>query len=420
MGPKPYKRKEAVGRKPAVWTVRVELPRVNGKREWQAETVYGDERKAKSRQKDMMTEVQKLSEPVRSSRGKGLTVAQLFELWLDAPKSNGQPRAESSRYQERRRFERHVAPTLGPRKASSVTKQELRDLYTSLGRGSVKPPRAPLSPESVHKIHELVRSIYAEGLEQELVSQNPALTIRRTKPPTPAPKAPSVRSVQTLMLHLEQTDYDLYCAVYLASSVGARRSEILALKWGDLVKSVGAIDLTSGLIRVPGVDEPVVTDTKTGEGAQKIPLERHLMRALKVMNDRRLDAAQDAIVCHNDRLMFPANLEGTIPWHPDVYTKRLKDAQLDAIGLREAITWKDLRAFAATELARHGEGVHVAQAVLRHKSLITTLKFYASVRTSDLQKATKNHGKRLIDYGAAADDEPPWWEDEKDDSQSIS
>jgi hypothetical protein len=62
----------------------------------------------------------------------------------------------------------------------------------------------------------------------------------------------------------------------------------------------------------------------------------------------------------------------------------------------------------------------VAQAVLRHKSLITTLKFYASVRTSDLQKATKNHGKRLIDYGAAADDEPPWWEDEKDDSQSIS
>src|SRR5665647_1243853 len=122
MGPKPYKRKEAAGRKPAVWTVRVELPRVNGKREWLVETVYGDERKAKTRQKEMVTEVQKLSEPVRSSRGKGLTVAQLFELWLDAPKSNGQPRAESSRYQERRRFERHVEPTLGHRKASSVTK----------------------------------------------------------------------------------------------------------------------------------------------------------------------------------------------------------------------------------------------------------------------------------------------------------
>jgi integrase len=105
--------------------------------------------------------------------------------------------------------------------------------------------------------------------------------------------------------------------------------------------------------------------------------------------------------------------------HPDVFTKRLKDAQVDAIGLREAITWKDLRAFAATELARHEEGVHVAQAVLRHKSLITTLKYYASVRTSDLQKATKNHGKRLIDYSVAAD-EPPWWEDEKDDSQSVS
>jgi hypothetical protein len=71
MGPKPYKRKEAVGRKPAVWTVRVELPRVNGKREWLAETVYGDERKAKTRQKDMVAEVQKLSEPVRSPRGKG-------------------------------------------------------------------------------------------------------------------------------------------------------------------------------------------------------------------------------------------------------------------------------------------------------------------------------------------------------------
>jgi integrase len=415
MGPKPYKRKEAVGRKPAVWTVRVELPRVNGKREWLAETVYGDERKAKTRQKDMVTEVQKLSEPVRSPRGKGLTLNQLFEVWLDAPKSDGQLRAASSRYQERRRFERHVPEDLAKKRASMVTKQDLRDLYTSLGRGSKRPQRAPLSPESVHKVHELIRSMYAEGMEQELVNVNPASTIRRTKPKSGAPNAPSRHDVQILLTHLYKSDYDLFCAAFLTSSVGARRSELLNLHWQDLDKARGSINLTSGLIRVPHESEPVITDTKTGEGAIKIRLEKHLVRALKEMHDKRLLEANSPFACKGDRYMFPSDIQGTRPMHPDTLTARLKKAQVGISGLKTFITWKDLRAFAATELARLEDGIHVAQAVLRHKSPITTMRYYASARTTDMQRATEKLGRLIITPASEDDSEAPWWEVEVDE-----
>jgi integrase len=90
--------------------------------------------------------------------------------------------------------------------------------------------------------------------------------------------------------------------------------------------------------------------------------------------------------------------------------KRLKDSQVGIYGLRTPILWKDLRAFAAIELARRENGIHVAQATLRHKSPITTMKYYASVRSNDLRNATKKLGKVLYDEDPETENDAGWWE----------
>jgi integrase len=60
-----------------------------------------------------------------------------------------------------------------------------------------------------------------------------------------------------------------------------------------------------------------------------------------------------------------------------------------------SFTLKDLRSFCATQLHATGADVTTAQAVLRHQSSQTTLKYYRAAQMSKVRESTIELGERL-------------------------
>ncbi|MGK0180012.1 MAG: integrase, partial [Nitrospinales bacterium] len=117
-----------------------------------------------------------------------------------------------------------------------------------------------------------------------------------------------------------QKDNTLYCIVVLALSTGARKNEILQLKWGD-------VDLDRG--------SALIEDTKNNE-RRSLPI---VGRALEILSSRHQGRRQDT------SLIFP-NTDGDKPFNlRNPWESVLKDA-----GIKD-FRFHDLRHCAASYLA---------------------------------------------------------------------
>lgn len=136
----------------------------------------------------------------------------------------------------------------------------------------------------------------------------------------------------------------IYPIVVLAISTGARRSEILNLKWVD-------VDLYRQAL--------VIHDTKNNE-RRRLPIKGH---ALQVMKDwakvRRIDTA----------LVFPA----TNPKNPLEFKKAWANA-LEAAGIND-FRFHDLRHTAASYLAMNGATLAEIAEILGHKTLAMVKRY---------------------------------------------
>ncbi len=375
-----------------VWTLRVELPKTGPQRSWQTRTVHGSERKARQALAEMVSEVN--SRYVRVPTSRKVTFNYLFDNWISGLSlTTDQERAATTKYQERRRFERHVAPRFGNVLVSKLEPAEIKRFYQELRVG--RKGQKPLSSTSVARIHETLRAMCAWGVDQELISVNPIATIKRPKVVVPLPRPPETEAVGTLLKYLWKNDREFWLAVRLAATIGARRSELAALRWHDVrwVKKSTYITLDKGLVRIPG-QGLVRTETKTGtSGSGRLKVDQELSEAMREFFQEHL--------LSNDvdprGFIFSSDKKGQVPWHPDTFSAKMRRANnhLGNAPTSRRITFKSLRAFTASELASQGNDVTTAQAVLRHRSAQTTLRHYSAARERKVRDATEGVGSEL-------------------------
>jgi integrase len=334
---------------------------------------------------------------VKSPSAEDVTFRYLFDNWIKGLSlTTDRVRAETTQYQERRRFERHVAPRFGDALIAKIEPVQIKRFYNELRTGGKD--QKPLSTTSVARIHETLRAMCAWGVEMEMISDNPFQKVKRPKVVVPTPRPPESDAVGYLLNELWKNDRKLWLAVRLAATTGARRSELAALRWLDVRwQTKGTyVTLDKGLIRVPHRG-PLRTETKTGAaGAGRLKVDEVLSEGLKQQYLEHLKA--------NDTdpraFIFASDKAGQIPWHPDTFTSKIRRAN-DAIGRGQKskrITFKSLRAFTASELANQGRDVTTAQAVLRHKSPQTTLRHYSAARERSVREATEGVGEALNKY----------------------
>lgn len=197
------------------------------------------------------------------------------------------------------------------------------------------------------------------GLRQRCCPRQPAAG--RTDGDAP----PTAAEVAVLLDFVGRTDRVFALFLTLAATTGARRGELLALRWSDVDLAEGSVAFQRSLVEGP--DGPVVVPTKTRR-AHRVALNRSSVDALRAHRTATPDGDLAS------RFVFSSE-EGTQPWHPNFVTKHFIELR-EAAGLRH-FRLHDLRHFMATEMLNAGVPVPIVAARLAHQRASTTLNVYA-------------------------------------------
>lgn len=298
-----------------------------------------------------------------------VTVADYFNAWLEAHSVAVRPKSAAGYREDLAR----VLPLIGGMRLQDVRPSTLSRLYKHLldsgGRGG-----RSLSPATVEHVHRTLRKGFADAVNvDELLTSNPALRARR--PYTLKPEPGRIWDTAQLVSFLASTrEHPLGVFFRLAAYTGARRGELLALRWEDVDlpgaqltfgRSVDVIDR----VRVEGPTKGGRSRTISIDGGTVDALRGHLARQRQRRGE--LGAAWAGDSSH----VF-VNDWGAPPF-PDTVSALMARLVRNA-GLPPA-RLHDLRHLHATTLLLAGVPVHVVAARLGHRDPAITLRVYAHV-----------------------------------------
>jgi integrase len=184
-------------------------------------------------------------------------------------------------------------------------------------------------------------------------------------------RPPSVEQVRRLLDVIGNDDDDFYAFVHLAVVTGARRSQLLALRWADVDFDHAALRFTRALVEGP--NGPVLGPTKNRR-TYRVVIDRTTLELLARHRTRSYVRTTLAPTV-GDRFVFTDDPFGQRPWLPNRVIKRFityrHQAGLDQVRLH------DLRHFIATTMLAAGVPVPVVSERLGHARTSTTVNVYA-------------------------------------------
>jgi integrase len=201
---------------------------VSGKPRQVTRTFKGGERSAAKALAALVTE----AEAGRVNRTTA-TVGQLLDKWLEAAEWKQRPR---TLYENRSKIDRRIRPILGHIQLEDLAPYVLDAAYRSWLKDG-------LSPTTVHGFHCILSAAFRQAAKWGWIDEAP--TARSTPPRVERTelKIPTPAQVTTLIKAAKDKDPVLGAAVALAALSGARRGELVALKWSD-------IDLVNGYVKI--------------------------------------------------------------------------------------------------------------------------------------------------------------------------
>lgn len=345
------------------WQLRVYLgtDSVTGRPRWLSKTVHGTQRFARGQLADLVEEA-------THARIHAGTLAELLDRWFEAASPAW---AATTTSHTRSVIDCYLKPHLGHLDIAKLTTADIDDFYGYLLRAGGRDER-PLAPGTVARVHGVLHRALSQAVRWEWIWLNPA---SNATPPRVGPaeiRPPSPREVAMLLDAVRVADPPLHCYLSLAVSTGARRSQLLALRWDDIDLDRAAIAFTRAL--VVGPDGPELRWTKTRR-TYRVELDR---RSLEVLVAHRLYVEDRARTSEaeldGDSFVFSSRLDGTRPWLPNPLTKRFIRARR-AAGLPH-FRLHDLRHFMATEMLAAGVPIATVAQRLSHARASTTLNVY--------------------------------------------
>jgi integrase len=371
--PVPLSTKERSGMKGFIrqrgesWELRVFLGRdpVTGKKRYASRSVRGGKREAQSVLAEMV---------VQAERGlvarSAATVGELLEAWFEFAAPDFSPKT----VKETRGFlDRSLIPALGARPLSKLTAAELDALYRRLQKAGGK-GGAPLAPATVRRIHGILRRALGQGVKWGWLGVNPCVATTPPRVPPSGIKPPSSSEFERVLRRAFESTPELAAYLVLAAATGARRSELVALRWDRVDLAAGKVLIERGIVLGP--DGLVEKDTKT-HASRSVQLDGW---SLGVIADHqtRMEARAEACgaALHADAFVFSHTAACTEPWFPDSVSRSFKRLCVQE-GL-DGVRLHDLRHFVATQLLTNGVDARTVAGRLGHRNASTTLNVYAA------------------------------------------
>lgn len=165
-----------------------------------------------------------------------------LERWLQRRRSQIRPTTLDG---YRRAVHNHLRPRLGTVRLSELDRRQIERVYGQLLE--VGGARGPLAPRSVQRIHAILRRALADAQLDGLLQDNPAEHARTPSPDAGATEIDDQLQVWTFAQVAEflagVDDHPQRGLWHLAVGTGARRGELVGLRWQD-------IDLASATLTI--------------------------------------------------------------------------------------------------------------------------------------------------------------------------
>ena len=308
-----------------------------------------------------------------------ITVEQYLAQWLEAHALEVKPKTHED---YRSLIATYVTPRIGTLPLQNVRPSTLSALYrTLLAQGGRH--GQPLSPRTVSYVHAVLRKALNDAVRtDQVLATNPAERAKRPKI-SAIEQVHEVWDARQLRMFLDAVStHRLYPFLRLAAYTGARRGELLHLRWGDVrlddedphIRIRGSVTMVGGK-RVEGT-------TKSGR-VRTVGLDAGTAAVMREHGERQSKERKAALGSwvegdHVFRMEMGSQLA------PDVAGSLLRRTvqelnQSEAKPVLPQMRLHDLRHVHATLLLKAGVPVHVVAARLGHADPAITLRVYAHV-----------------------------------------
>lgn len=325
------------------WELRVflGLEPASGKKLYATKTVRAGKREAQQALAEMVTH----AADGRLSVARA-SVGELLEEWYARANPDFSP---STALGTRRILDRHLLPTFGALPLRRLRAKDLDDFYAKLRAGEGTAAR-PLKASTIRRIHGVLHVALQQGVRWGWLPANPASS---ATPPRVIPtdiKPPSPAELGRLFKEALSFAPDLATYVVVASATGARRSEVIALRWRDLDLEAGRVEISHGIVLGP--DGVVEKDTKV-HAARTVSIDATTRALLNSHRERMTDRAVSCgTVLDDAAFVFSDSADGTGSWRPDSASRRFTRLR-ERCGLPK-LRLHDLRHYVATTMLTSG------------------------------------------------------------------
>ena len=297
--------------------------------------------------------------------GAHTTVAALLDQWVARGRATWSPTTIRNLTSI---VERHLKPGLGDILVGDLTTAIVDEFYEDLRSGG-RIDGKPLAVGTVRRIHSALHAALAQAQRWSWVFENVAhlATPPRGEPTEMRPPTPG-QVAQLLEFVARNPTLQLYLT--LAATTGARRGQLLALRWIDVDLLGGSLSIQRSLVEGP--DGPLLVPTKTRR-SYRVALDAASLELLR--REHRVVEADGGVAPHEGRFVFSSDTASNRPWSPNYVTKRFIRMRR-AAGLSH-FRLHDLRHFMATQMLDAGVPIPIVAARLCHARASTTLNVYA-------------------------------------------
>jgi integrase len=321
---------------------------------------------------------------VRARRGEYVnrstfTVADYLAEWVEAHASTVKPKTLAG---YRHDIDHYIVPRIGRMRLQALRPAVISRLYRDLAERGGRDGR-PLSAITVSHIHRTLRKALADAVDvEQLLAANPAA--RSKRPKSSAVEPIQVWTPEQLGSFLAAArSHRLFAFYRLAAYTGARRGELLYLRWAAVDFDAAEVTLGGSTAVVRGQR---FEGTTKGGRSRTISLDHETVALLREHRRQQTEERLAAGSAWNDNGGLVFTSRWGEPLYPDTVTALMtklinqdnRSVTPPAKPLPHA-RLHDLRHLHATTLLLAGVPVHVVAARLGHADPAVTLRVYSHV-----------------------------------------
>lgn len=286
-----------------------------------------------------------------------------------------------------------IIPALGHLKLKDINPSHIQKFINQLAtapkekrNGLPNEQGETLSPSTVRRYLTVLQSIFKQAVKLGLISDSPAKVERLTLPKAQAPKIEifTKQEAAQMLEALENEDLQFQTLIQLAIFTGARRGELVALKFSDIDFNQRKIMIERAAYKIKG--KPLATKPPKDYETRTVTINESCVELLKLLKAEKIKTAQrlGSQWLGGNWVFTQWNGEMMNPMTP---TKQFSKF-LERNGLKHR-KFHSLRHTSATLLLYAGVNIKQVQGRLGHGDIETTNKYLHLIEEADVEAVNK-------------------------------